>query len=152
MDECVFCQIAQGKKPCHKIWENEQFLSFLSIFPNTEGFSLVIPKKHYPAYAFDVSDEILTKLILASKEVVRVLEEKLESVDKVAFILEGVGIDHLHAKLFPMHHTAEIKKWEPVIAHIDKYFDKYEGYVSSHDYVREEDKKLEKLARKIRGS
>lgn len=38
------------------------------------------------------------------------------------------------------------KIWE-----VDKYFDKYEGYISSHDYKRAKDDKLTRLAKKIRG-
>jgi len=33
---------------------------------------------------------------------------------------------------------------------LDKYFVKYEGYISSHDYKREDDIKLKKLAEKIK--
>ena len=63
MEECIFCKIVKKEIPCHQIWEDKEHLAFLSIFPNTEGFSVVIPKKHYPSYAFDLSDEVLTKLI-----------------------------------------------------------------------------------------
>lgn len=150
MEECIFCQIIEGKKPCHKIWENEKFLAFLSIFPNTEGFSVVVPKTHYPSYAFDLEDSVLCELVLAAKKVGKLLDGKLDEVGRTGLILEGFGVDHVHAKLFPMHGTAKIKKWEPIISHVDKYFETYEGYISSHDYVREDDKKLEKLARKIR--
>lgn len=43
---CIFCDIVAGKAPCHKIWEDDDHLAFLSIFPNTDGFSVVIPKAH----------------------------------------------------------------------------------------------------------
>ena len=59
---CIFCDIVKGKLPCHKIWEDEKHLAFLSIFPNTEGFSVVIPKQHYSSYAFEQSDEVLSGL------------------------------------------------------------------------------------------
>lgn len=45
---CIFCQIVEGKAPCHKVWEDEHHLAFLSIFPNTDGFTVVIPKKTLP--------------------------------------------------------------------------------------------------------
>ncbi len=41
---CIFCQIVEGKAPCHKVWEDEHHLAFLSIFPNTDGFTVVIRK------------------------------------------------------------------------------------------------------------
>ena len=62
---CVFCDIVKGRVPCHKIWENDEHLVFLSIFPNTKGFSVVITKEHFSSYAFGQEDQILTKLILA---------------------------------------------------------------------------------------
>ena len=42
-------------------------------------------------------------------------------------------------------------EWKPLKSNVDKYFEKYEGYISSHDYKREDDEKLEKLAKKIVG-
>lgn len=152
MDECVFCQIIKGEKPCHKIWEDENHIAFLSIFPNTEGFSIVTPKAHYASYAFDLPDDVLIKLILAAKSVGKLIDSKLDDVGRTGLIFEGFGVNHVHAKLVPMHGTATLTKWEPIIAHVDKYFDKYEGYLSSHDYVRADDRQLEKLARKIKGS
>lgn len=58
---CIFCQIVEGKAPCHKVWEDEHHLAFLSIFPNTDGFTVVIPKKHYPSYAFDLPPQALDR-------------------------------------------------------------------------------------------
>ena len=148
-EDCIFCKIAKKIEPCNKIWENEEFLAFLSIFPNTEGFTVVITKTHYPSYCFDLPDDVLSRLILASKHVGKLLDSKLEDVGRTALILEGMGVDHAHTKLFPMHGTSKIKKWKPIISHVDKYFEQYEGYISSHDYVRADDKELEKLSRKI---
>ena len=68
-NNCIFCKIVKGEIPCHKIWEDEKHLAFLSIFPNTDGFSVVIPKKHFSSYAFDLPDEVLSELVIASKKV-----------------------------------------------------------------------------------
>lgn len=147
--DCIFCKIADGTELSHTIWEDEKHVAFLSIFPNTEGTSVVIPKQHYPSYAFDLQDEVLTDLMLATKEVAKLLDDKLEDVGRTAMVFEGFGINHIHAKLFPMHGTANMIKWQPIESSIDKYFDTYEGYISSHDYKREDDKKLAALAKKI---
>lgn len=65
-------------------------------------------------------------------------------------IFEGFGVNHIHAKLFPMHGTANMKEWKQLKSNVDKYFEKYEGYISSHDYQRADDIELEELAKKIR--
>jgi len=147
--DCIFCKIVKGELPCHKIWEDDNHLAFLSIFPNTEGFAVVITKEHQPSYFFDVDDEVLTGIILAAKKVGKLLDAKLEDVGRTGLIGEGFGIDHLHFKLFPMHGT-KMNNWKPIESSIDKYFDKYEGYISSHDYKRADDEKLSNLAKKIR--
>ncbi len=148
-ETCIFCKIIDGKMPCHKIWEDEAHLAFLSIFPNTPGFTVVIPKKHHPSYAFQVHDEVLKDLVLAAKKVALILDEKLEDVGRTGMIFEGFGVDHLHAKLFPMHGT-KMKDWKPIKSDVDKFFEKYEGYISSHDHKRADDAKLAELTKKIR--
>jgi diadenosine tetraphosphate (Ap4A) HIT family hydrolase len=149
MEDCIFCKIVKGEAPCHKIWEDEKHLAFLSIFPNTEGFSVVITKEHYPSYAFDLDDEVLKDLVLAAKKVAKLIDTKFDDVGRTGMIFEGFGVDHLHAKLFPLHGTKQ-GKWEPIKSNIDKYFDEYEGYISSHDSKRADDEKLAELAKKIR--
>ncbi len=146
---CIFCAIVNGTAPSHKIWEDEHHLAFLSIFPNTEGFSVVIPKKHYPSYAFDLPDEVLSALVCATKQVGKLLDEKL-GVSRTGMIFEGFGVDHVHAKLFPMHGTTKTG-WQPAKSNVNKYFERYEGYISSHDHTRADDVKLAALAKKIRG-
>ena len=148
--DCIFCKIVKGKAPCHKIWEDEKHLAFLSIFPNTEGFSVVITKEHYSSYVFDLPEKIMADLIIASKKTAKLLDDKLEDVGRTGMILEGFGVDHAHSKLFPMHGT-KMENWEPLKSNVDKYFYKYEGYISSHDYKRAEDEELTKLAKKIKG-
>lgn len=149
MEECIFCKIVRGEAPCYKIWEDEKHLAFLSIFPNTEGFTVVIPKEHYPSYAFNADDTVLSELVLASKKVGKLLDAKLEDVGRCGFIFEGFGVDHLHGKLFPMHGT-NIPEWKPIKSNQRVYFEKYDGYISSHDFERADDEKLAALAKKIR--
>lgn len=151
MSECIFCKIVEGTIPCHKIWEDAKHLAFLTIFPNTPGFSVVIPKKHYPSYAFDLPDGILSELVLAAKTVGKLIDSALDDVGRTGMIFEGFGVDHVHAKLFPMHGTANMAQWRPINSDQKKFFDQYEGYISSHDYERADDAELAALAKKIRG-
>lgn len=150
MQDCIFCKIVKGELPCHKIWEDKNHLAFLSIFPNTEGFSVVVTKKHYPSYIFDLPENVLRNLVLAAKKTAKLLDAKLGDVGRTGLIFEGFGVDHIHAKLFPMHGTKD-KNWQARHSNINKYFEKYEGYISSHDGPRADDEQLAKLAEKIRG-
>lgn len=102
---CIFCQIVEGKAPCHKVWEDEHHLAFLSIFPNTDGFTVVIPKKHYPSYAFDLPPQALADLMLATQKVAKKLDKAFPDVSRTGMFFEGFGVDHVHSKLSPMHGT-----------------------------------------------
>lgn len=124
-------------------------LAFLSIFPNTEGFSVVITKEHHPSYVFDLPEDVLQELVLAAKKVGKLLDAKFPDVGRTGMMFEGFGVDHIHAKLFPMHGTKS-DEWQKHASKVDKYFEKYEGYISSHDYKREDDEKLAELAELIR--
>lgn len=151
MSDCLFCKIVAGEIPCHTIWEDADHLAFLTIFPNTEGATVVIPKKHYPSYAFQLPDDVLFALMKATKTVAVLLDKKLDDVGRTGMVFEGFGVDHVHAKLFPMHGTDNMKEWRPIESKIETFFEKYPGYLSSHDAARADDEQLAKLAEKIRG-
>lgn len=125
-------------------------MAFLSIFPNTPGFSVVIPKIHHGSYAFAEPDTVLCDLVIAAKKTATLLDNALKGVARTGMILEGYGVDHLHAKLFPMHGTGEDSAFKKISSTQDKYFERYEGYVSSHDAARADDKALAGLAAHIR--
>ena len=150
MNDCIFCKIVKGEAPSHKIWEDDKHLAFLTIFPNTQGFSVVITKDHYPSDIFKLPKDIMLGLTVAAKNAAAVLEKGLDDVGRVGMIFEGFGVDHAHAKLFPMHGT-KMDKWEAIHSDIKKYFKKYEGYISSHDYERADDAELAKLSKRLRG-
>ena len=147
---CIFCDIVAGKSPCHLVWEDRDHLAFLSIFPNTRGFTVVIPKTHYSSYAFDQSDEVLSRLTLATKQVALLLDRSLEGVARTGMFFEGYGVDHLHSKLSPMNGTGNDSEFQLVESQVDKFFEQYEGYLSSHDFQRADDEQLGKLAAHIR--
>jgi histidine triad (HIT) family protein len=143
---CIFCDIVNSKAPAHVIWQDDKFIAFLSIYPNTLGTTVVIPKVHYDSYIFDMEHDLMAELMVACKKVANLLDTKLNT-KRCAVIFEGMGINHLHAKLFPLHGLKDT--WESMdsIPEIkQKYFKTYEGYVSSHDGMRADDETLSKIA------
>ena len=148
---CIFCKIVSGEVPSYKIWESDTHIAFLSIYPNTEGVTVVIPKKHFSSYAFQMQDEDLFSLIKAAKEVALLLDKKLQ-VGRTAMVFEGLGVNHVHAKLFPLHGTSPDGEWKQAHSSEEKqkeYFELYQGYVSSHDCTVVSHEELLRTARKI---
>lgn len=129
MTDCIFCRIVEGVSPAFKIWENDDFVAFLDIFPNTKGQTLLIPKQHYESDLFLIEDgAFYGQYLLAAKEVVDMLKKSLW-VHRVAMVMEGMGVNHLHLKLYPLHWLE--KEWEEILSKEEKYFDHYEWYLST---------------------
>lgn len=151
MNDCIFCKIVTGKVPSHKFWEDDTHLAVLSIFPNTEGFSVVLTKEHKPSYAFKNDDKTLTDLILATKKIANILDASFGDVARTGMFFEGFGVDHLHSKLFPMHGTGEMTEWKNIESEkIKTYFKKYPGYLASNDSIRADEGELARLAARLR--
>jgi diadenosine tetraphosphate (Ap4A) HIT family hydrolase len=127
-DNCIFCKIVKGEISCAKIWEDKEHLAMLDINPNTEGMTLVLTKEHYDSYAFDMPDDAYKKIMVASKKVARMLE-KAFNISRVSLVMEGMGINHVHIKLYPMHGVKE--KFKETWASEKEFFEKYPGYIST---------------------
>lgn len=95
--DCLFCKIVNGDLPSHKIYEDDEFLAFLDIFPPVEGYTLVIPKKHY-RWVWDVEN------IGAYFEVCKKIAKHFQKVtgnDLVFSMIIGEEVPHAHVRIFP---------------------------------------------------
>lgn len=150
MKNCIFCKIVKGEMPAHIIWEDDKYIAFLSIFPNTEGFTVVATKEHYPSYAFDLPDNVLSGLSLATKRVAKLLDRTFDDVGRTGMFFEGFGVDHVHSKLYPMHGTGDMNNWRKIESEKKRdYYANYPGYLSSNDGPPAKPEELEKTRNKI---
>jgi len=151
--KCVFCEIAKGSLHTPGVfWEDENYMAFLSLWPSVEGFTVVIPKLHYPSDVLAMADDDLLNFVLAAKKVSKILLDGFEDVGRVGLIMEGTGIDHAHIKLVPMHGTEHMKKgvWKQYLSGKSDFFEKYEGYIVSADGPKADPEKIKALADKLR--
>ncbi len=147
MTDCIFCKIAKGEIPSAKIWEDENHFACLDINPNTKGMTLVMPKKHFDSYAFDMPKKDYADLMNASKEVAKLLDKKL-GTQRTAMVMEGLGVNHVHIKLYPIYGLEE--KFKETWAKDKIFFEHYEGYISTQLGPQKSQEELNKLAEKIR--
>lgn len=99
--DCVFCKIISGEYASHKIWEDDKYLAILDLFPVCEGQTLVITKDHLESNIFNLDDGNFTGIYLATKKVANILCKSLK-VPRCAQIMEGLGVNHAHVKLYPL--------------------------------------------------
>jgi histidine triad (HIT) family protein len=99
MDNCIFCKIGAGEIPCHKVFENDDYLAFLDINPINKGHTLVVPKKH-ARWVYDVADQggyWNVASVLAKK-----MEKKLGAA-YVMFVTWGLEVEHAHIHVVPRY-------------------------------------------------
>jgi histidine triad (HIT) family protein len=50
MNDCLFCRIAEGLIPTHKIHEDADTVAFFDLNPQAPTHALVIPRKHIQSF------------------------------------------------------------------------------------------------------
>ncbi len=102
----IFTKIINGEIPCHKIAENDNFISFLDINPLKKGHALVIPKIEVD-YIFDNKDETLAELMVFAKKVALAIEKEVEC-KRIGLVVVGLEVPHTHMHLVPMDQESDL--------------------------------------------
>jgi histidine triad (HIT) family protein len=114
--DCIFCKIGKGDISHERVYEDKDVIAFLDAFPCVEGQTLVIPKKHV-GYFVDLDDNLYKKLMLASKKIAGAMQKAFNPI-KVGVIIEGLEVNHVHIKLYPLSKGgfAEVISCKPKIS------------------------------------
>ena len=114
-NDCLFCKIVSGDIPSYKIYEDEIVIAFLDINPDSNGHTLIIPKKHY----LDMDDiplDTLNHIFKVAKELKVKLDSKLNT-DGLTFVQNNGAIQevkHFHLHLKPYYKDNELKNVEEI--------------------------------------
>ena len=102
--DCIFCKIINGDIPSYTIYENEYVKCFLDVNPNSMGHTLIIPKKHFKD-VYDIDIEYLNEINKASKEVIKILDEKLNPNGYKFVQNNGIlqEVKHYHLHIIPSY-------------------------------------------------
>lgn len=142
----LFDKIVSGEIPSFKVWEDEQYLAFLTPFPSTPGLTVVIPKTNPGDYVFNMDDQTINGLMAAAKKVAKLLEKAL-GVQRVGLVFEGTGVAYLHAKLYPLH--GDLAGQTGVWSKHQEFYPEYIGYFSTVEGPRMSDEELTKIQKQI---
>ncbi len=103
-EKCIFCDIVAGRAPAYKVYEDEQTVAFLDLFPLTRGHTLVIPKRH-GARLTDYAPEELAAVLRTLETMCRRAERLAPdyNVGLNAGATAGQIVFHLHFHLIPRY-------------------------------------------------
>jgi len=103
---CIFCDILDGKKVGHIIYEDESHVAFLDKYPIDVGHSLVIPREHHEKIT-DMTSENVGKLFALVPKIAKAI---LDATGADAFSLgQNNGkaakqiIPHVHIHIIPRY-------------------------------------------------
>ena len=142
----IFDKIVSGEMPSWTVWQDENHMAFLTPFPNTPGFTVVIPKKNVGDYLFSLDASDYEGLLNASKTVAKKLE-KAFGTPRVAMIVEGTGVAHVHVKLIPLH--GDLAGRTDVWSKHTEFNEEYRGFLSSAEGPLMDDKQLDMIQKTI---
>ena len=109
---CIFCEIVAGRAPSHRVFEDDQTLAFMDIFPVAPGHTLVITKDH-AENIFEASADLLRAVAATSKRIAEVIDRELTPEGLGVFQLNGAAagqtVFHYHLHLIPRSAGEELK-------------------------------------------
>ncbi|WP_044870518.1 HIT family protein [Pseudomonas sp. LFM046] len=101
----VFAQIIRGEAPSYKLYEDDDVLAFLDIFPQSFGHTLVIPKRSSARNILEIEAEALAKVMAVVQRLTRVLVDELKpagvQVAQFNGAPAGQTVFHIHMHIVP---------------------------------------------------
>lgn len=102
MNSCLFCDIVNKKKAGYILFEDNNTMVLLDIFPSVAGHSMVIPKKH-GITILDFNTRELGEIWTTVNKTIKALQ-KTYKTDKFTIGInhgERFGVPHLHIHIIP---------------------------------------------------
>ena len=103
----IFAKIIRGEVPAVKIYEDEQVLAFMDVFPQSRGHCLVISKTAKARNLFDIAPEDLATVMMAVQKVAAAVRSSLNPDGVVITQFNGAPagqtVFHLHMHIIPRY-------------------------------------------------
>ena len=110
MDNCIFCKIARGEIPCHKVYEDDKVIAFLDLAQVTPGHTLVIPKEHYESF-LSVPKALMHHVMAVAQRVgqIHISEILARGVNILTncYPIAGQVIPHFHVHVIPRYEKGD---------------------------------------------
>ena len=109
---CIFCMIAEGQIPSHKIYEDDVCLAFLDLSQANLGHTLIVPKKHY-SNIIDLDNDIAGHLFKVTSKLTKAISTALNVNDfnilNNCGEVAGQSVHHFHIHIIPRKLNDNIK-------------------------------------------
>ncbi len=101
----LFTQIIEGDMPGHFVWKDEVWVAFLSIFPISEGHTLVVPRLEVGQWT-DLPPDVVSHCMLVAQKISTVIKA-LYACERVGLVVAGFEIPHTHVHLLVVNDMSD---------------------------------------------
>jgi diadenosine tetraphosphate (Ap4A) HIT family hydrolase len=95
----VFSAIIAGQLPGRFVYEDDEFVGFLTIAPVTQGHTLVVPRQEIDQWQ-DLDPATFARLMAVSQTVGRAVRTAFDA-PRAGLLIAGLEVPHLHVHVFP---------------------------------------------------
>ncbi|MGW4769302.1 HIT family protein [Nocardia sp. CA-119907] len=95
----VFSAIIAGQLPGRFVWEDDEFVAFLTIAPVTQGHTLVVPRKEIDQWQ-DIDPDTFARLNGVAQKIGQAVREAWDA-PRAGLLIAGLEVPHLHVHVFP---------------------------------------------------
>jgi histidine triad (HIT) family protein len=107
----LFTRIIYGEIPCHKVYEDDRVIAFLTINPITDGHTLVVPKVQVDQL-WDVASDDYSYLWEVAQKIAIHLRTVMEA-DRIGVVVKGFEVPHTHIHLIPVN-EGSMTNFDPI--------------------------------------
>ncbi|MHA1507725.1 MAG: HIT family protein [Promethearchaeota archaeon] len=103
-DDCIFCKIIAKEIPSKILYENNNTIAFLDIFPISQGHTIVIPKKHFANLeTIPVNElyDVMKTVKISSNLIYKNLDIDGYNILQNNFKAAGQEVNHFHIHIIP---------------------------------------------------
>ncbi|MFI9505990.1 HIT family protein [Nocardia sp. NPDC052566] len=97
----VFSAIIAGQLPGRFVWEDDEFVAFLTIAPVTPGHTLVVPRKEIDQWQ-DVDPGLFARLNSVAQHIGQAVRTAFDA-PRAGLLIAGLEVPHLHVHVFPAY-------------------------------------------------
>ena len=102
----IFSRIINRELPGRFVYEDDEFVAFLTIEPMSPGHTLVVPRAEIDQWQ-DLPPDVHGRLMAVAQKIGRAVVTAFDA-PRAGLLIAGLEVPHLHVHVFPLRELTDI--------------------------------------------